>query len=78
VLIGDIRGKRFLDNANPRAPLSRFCRRCGQVLAEAEQKQRLEIDFRENWTPQALKQVVHDHLNSSQVIIVFEPRAVHS
>jgi trehalose 6-phosphate synthase len=41
-----------------------------EVLAEAEQKQRLEIDFRENWTPQALKQVVHDHLNSSQVIIV--------
>jgi len=23
-----------------------------EVLAEAEQKQRLEIDFRENWTPQ--------------------------
>ena len=41
-----------------------------QVLAEAEEKQRLEIDFRENWTPQALRQVVRDHLHSSQVIIV--------
>jgi len=41
-----------------------------QVLAEAEEKQRLEIDFRENWTPQALRQVVRDHLRSAQVIIV--------
>jgi trehalose 6-phosphate synthase len=41
-----------------------------QVLAEAEEKQRLEIDFRENWTPQALQQVVRDHLHSPQVIVV--------
>jgi trehalose 6-phosphate synthase len=41
-----------------------------QVLAEAEEKQRLEIDFHENWTPQALRQVVRDHLHSAQVIIV--------
>jgi trehalose-6-phosphate synthase len=70
VLIGDIRGKRFLDNAqSPRSSLP-ILSHVRQVLAEAEEKQRLEIDFRENWTPQALKQVVHDHLNSSQVIIV--------
>ena len=70
VLIGDIRGKRFLDDAeSPRSSLP-ILSQVRQVLAEAEQKQRLEIDFRENWTPQALKQVVHDHLNSSQVIIV--------
>ena len=70
VLIGDIRGKRFLDNAeSPRSSLP-ILSQVRQVLAEAEQKQRLEIDFRENWTPQALKQVVHDHLNSSQVLIV--------
>ncbi len=70
VLIGDIRGKRFLDNAE--SPLSSrpILTQVRQVLAEAEQKQRLEIDFRENWTPQALKQVVHDHLKSSQVLIV--------
>jgi trehalose-6-phosphate synthase len=70
VLIGDIRGKRFLDDArSPRASLP-ILSQVRQVLAEAEEKQRLEIDFRENWTPQALRQVVHDHLHSSQVIIV--------
>ena len=70
VLIGDIRGRRFLDNArSPRSSLP-ILTQVRQVLAEAEQKQRLEIDFHENWTPQALKQVVHDHLNSSQVLIV--------
>jgi trehalose-6-phosphate synthase len=70
VLIGDIRGKRFLDNAqSPRSSLP-ILSHVRQVLAEAEEKQRLEIDFRENWTPQALQQVVRDHLNSAQVIIV--------
>jgi len=70
VLIGDIRGKRFLDNAHsPRASLP-ILSQVRQVLAEVEEKQRLEIDFRENWTPQALRQVVRDHLHSSQVIIV--------
>jgi trehalose 6-phosphate synthase len=70
VLIGDIRGKRFLDNAqSPRSSLP-ILSQVRQVLAEAEEKQRLEIDFRENWTPQALRQVVRDHLHSSQVIIV--------
>ncbi len=70
VLIGDIRGKRFLDNAHsPRASLP-ILSQVRQVLAEVEEKQRLEIDFRENWTPQALRQVVREHLHSSQVIIV--------
>ncbi len=70
VLLGDIRGKRFLDNAkSPRASMP-ILSQVRQVLAEAEAKQRLEIDFRENWTPQALRQVVRDHLHSSQVIIV--------
>ena len=70
MLIGDIRGKRYLDNArSPRASLP-ILKQVRQVLAEAEAKQRLEIDFRENWTPQALQQVVRDHLNSAQVIIV--------
>ena len=70
VLLGDIRGKRFLDNAqSPRESLP-ILSQVREVLAEAEEKQRLEIDFRENWTPQALQQVVHEHLNSAQVIIV--------
>ncbi|MDP9090282.1 MAG: trehalose-6-phosphate synthase [Pseudomonadota bacterium] len=70
VLIGDIRGKRFLDNAHsPRESLP-ILSQVREVLAEAEERQRLEIDFRENWTPQALQQVVSDYLNSAQVIIV--------
>jgi trehalose 6-phosphate synthase len=70
VLIGDIRGLRFLDNAHsPRESLP-ILSQVREVLAEAEERQRLEIDFRENWTPQALQQVVSDYLNSAQVIIV--------
>ncbi len=70
VLLGDIRGKRFHDDAqSPRLSLP-ILSQVREVLAEAEEKQRLEIDFRENWTPQALQQVVHDHLDSAQVIIV--------
>jgi trehalose 6-phosphate synthase len=70
VLIGDIRGKRYLDDAeSPRSSMP-ILSQVRQVLAEAGEKQRLEIDFRENWTPQALKQVVRDHLRSAQVIIV--------
>jgi hypothetical protein len=70
VLLGDVRSKRFLDNAkSPRSSLP-ILMELREVLAEAEAKQRLEIDFRENWTPQALQQVVREHLNSAQVIIV--------
>jgi trehalose-6-phosphate synthase len=70
VLIGDIRGKRFLDDAQSPRSSQPILTQVRKVLAEAEQKQRLEIDFRENWTPQALRQVVHDHLQSAQVLIV--------
>jgi trehalose-6-phosphate synthase len=70
ILIGDIRGKRFSDDArSPRSSMP-ILSQVRQVLAEAEEQQRLEIDFHENWTPQALRQVVRDYLNSSQVIIV--------
>ena len=70
VLITDIRGKRFQDNAQSPESSQPILTQVRQVLAEAEEKQRLEIDFRENWTPQALQQVVHDHLHSAQVLIV--------
>jgi trehalose 6-phosphate synthase len=75
ILIGDIRGKRFLDNAKSPRSSQPILSQVRQVLAEAEEKQRLEIDFRENWTPQALRQVVRDHLHSSQVIIVPSSRS---
>jgi trehalose 6-phosphate synthase len=45
-------------------------RRCGKVLREMEESQRIEIDYRENWTPQALQQVVREQLHSPQIVVV--------
>ena len=70
ILIGDIRGKRFQDDALSPAASLPILSQVRKVLAEVEEKQRLEIDFSENWTPQALRQVVRDYLNSGQVMIV--------
>ena len=70
MLIRDIRGRRFLDDAeSPRSSVP-ILSQVRQVLAEIEQQQRLEIDFRENWTPRALRQVVENQLDSAQVLIV--------
>jgi len=70
VLIGDIRSRRFLDDAHS-SPLSMpVLSQVRQVLREMEESQRLEIDYRENWTAQALHQVVGDQLRSPQMIVV--------
>ncbi len=69
LLLLDIRGKHFGDGRRSSQTFA-ILSEVREVLAEAEEKQRLEIDFRENWTPQALRQVVRDHLHSSQVLIV--------
>jgi trehalose-6-phosphate synthase len=70
ILIGDIRSRRFLDDAHS-SPLSMpVLSQVRQVLREMEESQRLEIDYRENWTAQALHQVVHDQLRSPQMIVV--------
>ncbi len=70
ILIGDIRGRRFFDNAKS-GPLSLpILRQVRKVLSEMEETQRLEIDYRENWTPQALQLVVRDQLHSPQMIVV--------
>src|ERR1700733_8520703 len=45
-------------------------RQVRKVLSEMEETQRLEIDYRENWTPQALQLVVRDQLHSPQMIVV--------
>ncbi|MBS0612572.1 MAG: trehalose-6-phosphate synthase [Proteobacteria bacterium] len=70
VLVGDIRGLRFRDDA--RSPLSSMpvLSQVRRVLREVEASQRLEIDFRENWTPQALQKVVQDYLRAPQVMVV--------
>jgi metal-sulfur cluster biosynthetic enzyme len=70
LLLGDIRGLRFLD-VGPSATASEpILSQVRQVLREIEEHQRLEIDFNENWTPQALQQVVREHLLSPEIIVV--------
>ena len=77
VLVGDIRGKRFLDNAHsPQASLP-ILHQVRKVLAEAEETQRLEIDFRENWTPRALQQVCARSPRLGAGVDRFEPRTLH-
>jgi trehalose-6-phosphate synthase len=70
VLLGDIRSRRFLDDAlSPRStqPVLASVRK---LLREIEKSQRLEIEFHENWTPQALQQVAREHLGSCPLVVV--------
>jgi trehalose 6-phosphate synthase/phosphatase len=70
MLLGDIRGRRFLDNAQSGPMSLPILRQVHKVLREMEESQRLEIDYRENWTPQALQQVVREQLHSPQILVV--------
>jgi trehalose-6-phosphate synthase len=69
LLVRDIRSRRFLDDAegHSSAPILSQVRK---VLREIEHDQRLEIDYRENWTPNALAHVVRQSLDSPQMIVV--------
>ena len=69
MLVRDIRSRRFLDDAegHTSAPILSQVRK---VLREIEHDQRLEIDYRENWTPNALAHVVRQSLDSPQMIVV--------
>jgi trehalose 6-phosphate synthase/phosphatase len=69
-LFVDISRRRFLDDAESPRETRPVLRRVRQLLSELEVKQRLEIDFRENWTPQALQQVVREQLDSGPIIVV--------
>jgi trehalose-6-phosphate synthase len=70
VLLRDIRGRRFHDNAQSGSMSLPILRQVRQVLREMEESQRLEIDYRENWTPAALQQVVKEQLESPQMLVV--------
>jgi trehalose 6-phosphate synthase len=70
ILIGDIRSRRFLDDAHSSSLSLPVLSQVRQVMREIEETQRLEIDYRENWTAQALHQVVRDQLRSPQMIVV--------
>jgi trehalose 6-phosphate synthase len=70
MLIHDIRSRRFLEHPQS-GPLSLpILSQVRKVLLEIEESQRLEIDYRENWTPQALQQVVREQLRSPRIVAV--------
>ena len=69
LLIRDIRGKKFLDDAESPQFAVPILTQVRAALREAEQTQRLELDFTENWTPQALRHVVQHYLQSPQIIV---------
>ena len=70
MLVGDIRGLRFRDDAKSPGSSMPVLSQVRRVLREVEEGQRLEIDFSENWTPQALQKVIQDHLRAPQMIVV--------
>jgi hypothetical protein len=70
LLLGDISGKRFLDDAKSSRVSLPVLAKVRQVLKELEANQRLEIDFRENWTPEALQQLVRTQLESCPMMVV--------
>jgi trehalose 6-phosphate synthase/phosphatase len=70
-LIGDIRRKSFLEEL----PLTSGSQRevLSQVraaLKDLESAQRLEIDYRENWTPEALQHLVKEQLESPEMMVI--------
>jgi len=68
-LVRDIRGLGLL-GAEATHPAQGVLSQVRQVLREIEDTHRLEADFRENWTPEALQQVVRVHLENAQLIVV--------
>ncbi|HEX2584259.1 MAG TPA: trehalose-6-phosphate synthase, partial [Steroidobacteraceae bacterium] len=70
LLVGDIRGLRFLDDADSHLIAQPVLRQVREVLREIEYNQRLEIDFKENWTPQALQQIVREYMGSPEMFII--------
>ena len=69
LLVRDIRGRRFLDDAEGHSSVP-ILSQVRKVLREIERDQRLEIDYRENWTPNALAHVVRQGLGSPRMIVV--------
>ncbi len=69
LLVRDIRSRRFLDDAEGHSSVP-ILSQVRKVLREIEHDQRLEIDYRENWTPNALAHLVRQSLDSPQMIVV--------
>lgn len=70
-LVGDIRRKSFLDELSGTPGSQReVLSQVRTALRELESSQRLEIDYRENWTPEALQHLVKEQLESPEMIVV--------
>ncbi|MEO7775171.1 MAG: trehalose-6-phosphate synthase [Steroidobacteraceae bacterium] len=69
-LLKDIKSLRFLDEVRGVESSSPVLSQVRKVLQDIEQNQRLEIDYRENWTPEALTHVVQERLGSPQMLVV--------
>jgi trehalose 6-phosphate synthase len=70
LLLGDIRSRRFfMDDAQSASETGPVLMRVREALRELEKSQRLEIEFRENWTPQALQQVVREQLGDTRIVV---------
>jgi len=70
-LIKDIKSLRFLEGGRPNLPASLpVLSQVRKVLHDIEQNQRLEIDYRENWTPEALAHVATEHLQGAEMLVV--------
>jgi len=70
LLVRDIQRRGFLDDAESHGSSAPILTQVRKVLREIEHDQRLEIDYRENWTPNALAHVVREGLESPQMIVV--------
>jgi trehalose 6-phosphate synthase len=70
ILIKDISRRRFFEDAKSGPLLLPILRQVRKALSEAEATQRAEIDYRENWTPQALQVVVREQLQSPEMLVV--------
>ncbi len=70
MLLSDVRARRLRgDGQSPRFSLP-FLSMMREALQEAEESQRLEIEYQENWTPMALQHVVRERLESPDILIV--------
>jgi trehalose 6-phosphate synthase len=70
-LVKDITSLRFLDapSRDPKASIP-VLSQVRKVLQDIEQNQRLEIEYRENWTPEALSHVARERLAGTQLLVV--------
>ncbi len=70
-LVKDITSLRFLDSPSKQPAASvPVLSQVRKVLQDIEQNQRLEIDYRENWTPEALSHVARERLAGTQLLVV--------